>query len=95
MLPHLAPEIGAKVTRMPGVSVHVSDACIGCESCMDGVCFAGAIEMVSGRASIADTCKGCGRCVEVCPEGAIELTIQHTQFVQESIARISALVDVS
>jgi ferredoxin len=95
MLPHLAPEIGAKVTRLPGVSVHVGDGCIGCGSCADGVCFAGAIQILSGRASIGEVCKGCGRCVEVCPQGAIELRIRHTHFVQESISHISALVDVS
>jgi ferredoxin len=95
MLPHLAPEIGAKVNRMQGVSVHVGDACIGCGSCAEDICFAGAIRVVSGRAMIDDTCKGCGRCVEVCPEGAIELAVEHEGFVQESISRLSSLVDVS
>ena len=40
-------------------------------------------------------CTACGRCVEVCPQGAIELTIAGSTFVADSIARISPLVDVS
>jgi Fe-S-cluster-containing hydrogenase component 2 len=59
------------------------------------VCFADAIQLVDGRAVIGAGCKGCGRCVEVCPQQAIELSIEHGRFVEESVARISPLVDVS
>ena len=94
MLPYLAPHIGAKVTRMPGVTVTVGSRCEGCGTCVD-VCFAGAIQMVGGRASVGQACRGCGRCVEVCPQGAIELSIAHGHFVEESVGRIAPLVDLS
>jgi ferredoxin len=95
VVPHIAPHIHAKITRMPGVSVAISDRCEGCGTCTDDVCFVDALHLLDGRATIAETCKGCGRCVTVCPEGAIELTILSDSFTQAAISRISQVVDVS
>jgi len=96
ILPDVAPHIADKVTRMPGVEVAVrSEECQGCGICASGVCFAAAIHMEEGRAVIGRECRGCGRCVEVCPNGAIELSLERDQYVERAIARISPLVDVS
>ena len=44
---------------------------------------------------IATACRGCGRCVSVCPEGAITLTVDNeADMARELIERISGLVDV-
>jgi len=94
-LPHIAPQIGAKIARMPGVTVTVTDRCSGCGTCTMGICFVDAIRLVEGRAVISDACRGCGRCVSVCPEEAIEMSIDDDQFVEQSINRLSQLVDVS
>jgi ferredoxin len=94
MLPNVAPEIGAKVSRMPGVTVRVSERCVGCGTCSDGTCFVDAIQLVDGRAVIGDACRGCGRCVTVCPEAAIELAVANDRVVQQLIERISPLADV-
>jgi Pyruvate/2-oxoacid:ferredoxin oxidoreductase delta subunit len=94
VLPHVATRISVKVTRMPGVVVTVSDRCVGCGTCQ-GVCFIDAILMVDNRAVIGDACRGCGRCASVCSQEAIEISIEYGRFVEESIARISPLVDVS
>ncbi|MGD8397820.1 MAG: 4Fe-4S binding protein [Anaerolineae bacterium] len=94
ILPHLAPHIGAKVTAMPGVHVEVTDVCIGCGICTQDVCFVEAIRLVGGRAEIGAGCRGCGRCVELCPQGAIELRIEEEAFVSTVIAELSAHVDV-
>jgi ferredoxin len=51
--------------------------------------------MSDGRAVVGDACRACGRCVEVCPQDAIEITIADPQFVQQTIGHISPLVDVS
>ncbi|MHA1862446.1 MAG: DUF362 domain-containing protein, partial [Candidatus Thorarchaeota archaeon] len=95
MLPYINPEIGRKITKMPGVNVRVTDACVGCGVCIDeDICFVEAISMVDGMAVISAECRGCGRCVEVCPHDAIELTIDNMEFIENSIDRVSSLVDV-
>jgi Pyruvate/2-oxoacid:ferredoxin oxidoreductase delta subunit len=94
ILPDLNPEISRKVTKMPGVNVMVTDACVGCGVCTEGICFVDALTLVENQAVISDQCRGCGRCVEVCPESAIELTIDNFDFVKNSIERVSSVIDV-
>jgi ferredoxin len=95
MLPDLNPEIGRKITKMPGVDVRVTDDCIGCGTCTEeNICFVNAISLIDGKAVISAECRGCGRCVEVCPNGAIELTIDSEEFIEDSIGRVSSLVDI-
>jgi len=95
VLPHIAPRIGDKISRMPGVTVEVNDHCVGCGVCTQDVCFVDAIQLVDGRAVISQACRGCGRCVSVCPQEAIKIYIEYGQLVEDSIARISQLVDVA
>ena len=95
VLPHVAPTIGDRVTRMPGVSVSVSDRCLACGTCTQDVCFVGAISLDGERAAISEACRGCGRCVSVCPNDAIELSVDLAQAVDASIERLSPLVDLS
>jgi ferredoxin len=95
MLPVVTPRISAKVARMPDITVTVGDRCIGCGTCTQGVCFADAIHLAGERAVIGEACRGCGRCVDVCPQDAIMLSIETGSYVEQSIARISPLVDVS
>jgi ferredoxin len=95
MLPQLNPMIGEKVHKMPGVSVRVTDLCAGCGACIQGVCFVDAISLVDGRATISTECRACGRCVEVCPNQAIQILIEDTAFVQSTIERLEPLVDLS
>jgi len=95
VLPHIAPQIGTKVTPMPGVTVTVTDRCVGCGTCTQGTCFVDAIYLTDGQAVIGDACRGCGRCVDICPQQAIELTIASDKSLEETIHRLSRLVDVS
>jgi ferredoxin len=94
MLPEITPQISSKVNRLPGVSVQVSDDCLGCGDCTDEVCFVHAIQLVDGQAVIGSQCRGCGRCVDICPNEAIELSIQEVDYVDHAIQRITQLVDV-
>jgi ferredoxin len=94
-LQDINPEIAQKITKMEGVRVEVTDACVGCGTCTEGICFVNAISLVNDRAAISDECRGCGRCIEVCPEGAIQLHIDDPNFFEKSVKRVSEVVDVT
>jgi ferredoxin len=93
--PILAPKIGKKVHKMPGIVVRVNENCIGCGTCTEGICFVDAIQLINERAEISDECRGCGRCVDVCLNNAIDLIINNKEFVQKSIQQIEQKVDVT
>jgi ferredoxin len=98
MLPNISEDIGRRIRRMPGVSVSVKgDACTGCGACAkDHVCFVKAVSVSDGKARIDDSlCRGCGRCVEQCPAGAISLDIRSPDPVGLSVKEIENLVDLS
>jgi ferredoxin len=95
MLPKLSPEIGDKISKMPGVHVFVTDECAGCGECTREICFVDAIQLVDGFAVIDESCRGCGKCVEVCPNQAIEISIDEPGIFQNTIDRLSALVDIN
>jgi ferredoxin len=95
MLPHVAPAIGARVSRMPGVRVSVTDRCLGCGVCTQGICFADAIHLHNGRAKINGECRGCGQCVAVCPQKAIEITLDGSGAIDVTIRRLAKQVDVT
>ena len=80
---------------MPGVKVEVSEKCIGCGTCTKGVCFVDAISLDNEKALISNECRGCGRCVEICPQTAIQLTIEDNFYVKKSIERLDKIIDVT
>jgi len=95
ILPKVDHRISEKVNRMPGIRVEVSDDCVGCGTCTKNVCFVKAIRVVDKRAEIdPETCRGCGRCVEACPKGAIAITIEDEGFIDNTIKRITGAVEV-
>ncbi len=95
VLPIISPTIGNKVHRMPGVSVQVTDQCVGCGLCTKDVCFVNAIHMENNRAVIdQQVCRGCGRCVAVCPKDAIEVVVEDDRFVTRTINRLAGEVDL-
>ncbi len=87
--------VSEPLKKMPGVQVRVTDKCIGCGTCTKDICFIKAIQIFNKRAIISELCRGCGRCVSVCPQKAIELTIDDDNFVEKSIRRIDKLVDLT
>jgi len=93
-LPDLDPAIRSKVKRMPGVTVYVMNDCTGCGACVDA-CFMHAIELRNDKANISDECRGCGRCVDTCPSHAIRLRIDDSRFLEKTIERVKASVDVT
>ena len=93
MLSNLDPEINIKVKRMPGIELMVTEKCTGCGLCLEK-CFVHTITIQNGKAIIGANCKGCGRCAECCPNKAIELIINDTQFIKKTIDCIESSVDV-
>jgi ferredoxin len=94
MLPDVESRIGRQITKMPGISIHVTEDCIGCGSCAEGICFVDAITLRNGKAVISGECRACGRCVEVCPEDAIRIDVDDDLYVERSLERLAKVVDV-
>jgi ferredoxin len=93
MLPSLNGVISSKVTKMEGVELTVSPACVGCSACQK-VCFINAIKLENGKAVITDECRGCGRCVEACPNNAIKLSAPTPADIENTIRRVGQVVNV-
>ncbi|MBD3196694.1 MAG: 4Fe-4S ferredoxin [Candidatus Lokiarchaeota archaeon] len=91
----LNPKIGQKIKKIKHVSVKVNDNCVGCGTCLKEVCFVNAIEFINNRAHITEECRGCGRCVEVCPQNAINLRIDDDNYVEKSINSLDKVIDVT
>jgi len=48
------------------------------------------------KAEMYERCLGCGRCVEVCPEGAISLEFDpHTDVLATLLERIESRVEIT
>lgn len=94
--PILDKEIGSKVKKMPGVNVEVdNEICTLCGKCLQDVCFVNAIEKHNEKIIITDECRGCSRCVEICPQNAMELKISDKSYVSKSIAELDKIIDVA
>jgi ferredoxin len=96
MLPDLDPSIAKHVHRLPGVEVRVTEACTGCGACVRSeVCFVRAIEMRDGRVVVTEGCRGCGRCVDLCPQGAVELTLDDPEAIRRAVDDLVSVLDLS
>ncbi len=95
MTPYLPDLIADKLMGMPGVTVEVTDDCVGCGECVDqGFCIFEAMSIEDGRARISDKCRHCGRCVERCPNKAIQVRIDNETFIGDMIERVGGHVDI-
>lgn len=82
--------------RIKGVTVEVDeDLCVGCEACLEACKFRG-MEMHDGIARVnQNRCLGCGRCESSCPSEAISITIDDDSRVNELIAKLESVVEVT
>ena len=88
MLPYLDNSLSSTVKRMPGVKTKVNQNCNGCGLCTKDICFINAIKINEGVAVISDDCLACGRCVQICPNNAIELIVEDKDFIKKTIERV-------
>ena len=95
VLPYLNSDISEKISRIPGIRMEVGENCHGCGVCANGNCFVSAIHVRQGSAVIdQDQCRGCGRCVSVCPSGAVDVFVEDDVFVENAIKRLSKSADI-
>lgn len=82
------------MVRLDGVTLEVTDACVGCGQCAS-ICFLKSIKIEDHRAVIDGGCIGCGRCVTHCPTGALKISITNSRYIDQARKRIEDLVDIS
>ncbi len=78
---------------MEGLRIAVSDACVGCGSCM-GTCLFDNIQIQNGKAVHGDHCVGCGRCQVNCTNQAVSLSIHNPDCIREVKTRIESFVKI-
>lgn len=76
-----------------GMTIEVTDACIGCGECTEK-CYLNAIEIIDGRAVKLDTCRLCGRCAAVCKQQAIKIRLDNPNAVDDVVKRILSIVEI-
>lgn len=91
---YMPPDLTDWFHKMPGVSVHISEACAACGVCADQCLYTG-ITVMDDRACITEHCRACGRCVAACPQNAIQITIDDADYIQKTIAFLEPRVDLS
>ena len=88
MLPYLEKSLSSTVKKMPGIKIIVNEDCNGCGTCTRNICFINNIKVKDGVAEIGKSCLACGRCIEICPNNAIELIIEDKDFIKKTIERV-------
>lgn len=76
-----------------GMTIEVTDQCIGCGECIDA-CYLKAIEIVNGRAVKKDICRLCGRCAARCPQQAIKIRLENPDVVDDVVNRLLSVVKI-
>ena len=95
MTPDLPEDIGGNFTKMEGVELKIDKTlCTGCGECMKDICFVEAIIVENGKIEIDMVkCRCCGRCAEICSNGALTIQIEKNA-AKHSIKRVESLIDV-
>lgn len=82
------------LVRLEGVSVEVTEGCVGCGECLP-VCPIDNVTLAGGVAVIGDMCLGCGSCAAACSRGHITVRIEPgSQLIEALKRRVEAGVDI-
>jgi ferredoxin len=95
MAPDLPENLGRSIHPMEGVVLDFEgELCTGCGNCTPGSCFVDALSVVDGKVDVdREKCRVCGRCVEICPSGALSIKMGE-DAIRLSVQSIGSLVDV-
>lgn len=92
------PEISVNsLVKLRGLEIITNTVqCDLCALCTEE-CFVNARKIQNGIIIYdSNRCKGCGRCISVCPQNAIELKIEDTDSaIDELMNRINSIIDIS
>jgi ferredoxin len=88
MRPYLNNDLASTIKKMPGIEIQINDNCNGCGICSNNICFIDGIFIENDKAVIGNECVACGRCVESCPNNAIDLIIKDKDFINSTIERV-------
>ncbi|MEW5734889.1 MAG: 4Fe-4S binding protein [Thermodesulfobacteriota bacterium] len=91
---HSGKHMDHMMVPIEGAKVAVDFAkCKGCGTCVT-TCIFEAITVDNGKAIHNDACRVCGRCVRYCPNGAVSLTIENPDYMEDVKKRILSYVDL-
>jgi UDP-glucose 4-epimerase len=90
---HIPPaQLDQVISPIEGISVEVTDRCVGCGTCVD-YCVFDAITIEDGVAVHSDRCRACGRCAANCPQHAVEISLRNPHFVEDVEKRIESYLE--
>ena len=82
------------LVRLEGVTVEVTDDCVGCGECVP-VCPIENVRLEGNTAVIGDRCLGCGSCARACSRGYIRVAVdQSSSPLQDLRRRVEAGVRI-
>lgn len=89
-----ADVINGIVEPIDGLTMKVTDDCVGCGDCVDK-CFVEGIMIEDDKAVMNEYCVLCGRCAGACPQNAIKLKLTNPNAVDDVVNRITERIDLT
>jgi UDP-glucose 4-epimerase len=87
-----AEQLDQVLSPIEGLSVEVTDDCVGCGTCVE-YCGFDAIAIEDGVSVHNARCRGCGRCATNCPQGAVKISISNPDVVADVERRIESYLE--
>jgi UDP-glucose 4-epimerase len=85
-------QLDGVISPVEGLSVQVTEDCVGCGTCLE-YCVFDAISIEDGVAVHSDRCRGCGRCEANCPQGAVKISLENPNAIEDVKDRIESYLE--